>query len=72
MKTGYFARASEKRHDARKTQVHVVDFFNIPICQYRPHKTMKFCCCAFDIRLPYVECNNCKEKAIKYYRADIH
>lgn len=59
MKTGYFARAHEDGHDSRWTNVHVIDNEGMPICGYKPHKTMQFCFNAEGIYMPYVECKKC-------------
>jgi len=61
MRTGYWARAHEDRHDTRTTKVHI-EKDDKGLCGYIPHKTMKFQWCAMDVYLPYVECKKCKEK----------
>lgn len=62
MKTGYFARATEKGHSAKFTKVHIIDNNGKPICRYKPHETMQFMFCSQGITLRYVECPKCKEK----------
>ena len=60
MRTGYFARATEKGHNSKSTQVHIENEGK-GLCGYKPHKTMKFQWCAADVYLSYVECNKCKK-----------
>jgi len=61
--TGYFARASEDGHKACSSKVHIVRG-KLPLCGYRPHKTMQFMFNAAGIHIPYVECAKCKESAV--------
>ena len=59
-RTGYFARATEGRHKAYHTQVHIYKDGK-PLCNYRPHDTMKFQWCADGVRDDYIECDKCRK-----------
>jgi hypothetical protein len=61
MKTGYFGRATEEKHKAYHTRVHILDERENCLCRYKPHKTMKFQFCSNGIGLDYVECDKCKD-----------
>jgi len=61
---GYFARAHEDGHSARRSKVHVIND-DIVLCGYKPHETMKFQWCAGMTTIDYVECNICKQKLNK-------
>ena len=62
LRTGYFARATEKDYTAKFTKVHLVTAENAAICGYKPHSTMQFQWNANGVYLPYVECEKCKKK----------
>jgi len=64
--TGYFARATENKHGARHTQVHILKSNGVCLCGYRPHRTMKFQWCAYSAVVNYVECERCVNRALKY------
>jgi hypothetical protein len=60
VKTGYFARPTERGMNEKVSSVHLVCGQH-PICGYKPHRTMRFQFCAnfpFD---EYVKCPKCKE-----------
>ena len=61
--TGYFARATENGHKACSTKTHIVRG-KLPLCGYRPHKTMQFMFNSAGIYMPFVECKKCKETAV--------
>lgn len=65
MRTGYFARATEDKHKAKHTQVHIVKSNGLCLCGYRPHKTMQFQWCANGVVLNYVECNRCGDRYLE-------
>lgn len=61
--TGYFARATGEPERGMKqvvTGVHIIDAeTRLPICGYKPHKTLRFHFCAAFVHRPYVECPKC-------------
>ncbi len=63
-KTGWFGIPMKLGSTySRSTKVHVVNSTGVPICRYRPIKTMEFQECAKYIQFDYIECENCKTKA---------
>lgn len=64
LKTGWFGIPMKPGKQTNKhTMVHIVSSAGLPICGYKPNKKMEFQWCANGIRLEYVECKKCKEKA---------
>ncbi len=59
MRTGFFG------NPLRSTKVHVVDEHDKPICGSKIGIDMDFQWCAGNIKLDYIECEKCKNKAIK-------
>lgn len=65
MRTGYFARAGINA----ASFVHVVGDLagkpDVPLCRYRPAKSMRFQQCTNGVYLPYIECAGCVRRLIR-------